>query len=207
MSRDYAKTKKAPARRNQKNKSGGAIPGWVLFFSGVAFTLFGQLLFKLLVTGQPTSEVPSSTNKTVVVNAVPEARKPTITFHNTLKNMEVDVSDDKLAAVANPVTGPAPTAETTTNNKPDNKTETSAPPPAQFNSYLQAGSFKTSTDAEEHRAKLSMLGVRSQLEIKKNADGNTYYRVVTPSFNSASELDKARKTLNSAKIPTITLKR
>lgn len=206
MSRDYAKTKNKPAKRNQKNKSGGAIPGWVLFFSGVVLTLFVQLLFKLMITGQPAINTDKTKAPSATVSAAPEARKPTITFHNSLKNMEVNVSDDKLTPVKNPVTGTVATPKTNTEAQAITKQETITTTP-HFTSYLQAGSFKTNKDAEEHRAKLSLLGVRSQIEIKKNTDGNTYYRVVTPNFNSANELDKARKLLNAEKIPTITLKR
>lgn len=206
MSRDYGKTKKAPAKRNHKNKSGGTIPGWVLFFSGVAVTLFAQLFFKLATTDSATA--PTSTHNkpaSTLSSSKPEARKPAITFHNTLKNMEVDVDSDDKTPVTQPATGVTPKPATTTEAEKAKIAEEK--PAAKYNYYLQAGSFKTEQDAEEHRAKLSMLGIRTQLEVKKNSDGNNYYRIVTPTFTSASELEKARKMLNDAKVPSITLKR
>lgn len=204
MSHDYGKdkNKKKPARRNQKNSGRQPLPGWVWFFSGVAVTLFAQLLVHLATVDAPAPAIATNTN---AAGAEPAHKKPTINFYNQLKTMEVKVPGEETApAPIQPVTGEKKeTAETTTATA---KTPDAPAKPA-YSYALQAGSYKTAADADEQRAALSLLGVKANIETKANADGKTYYRLMVGPFTSATELEKARATLSNNSVPSITVKR
>ncbi len=208
MSYDYGKdkNKKKPAKKNQKTSGRPAIPGWVMFFSGVAFTLFGQFLFHLTQVDAPAQ---TTNPENPVVNAEePTHTKPTINFYNQLKTMEVKIPGNETRA---PETTAQPAAESTTQSVTDTTANVDASktekPAIAVNQFLQAGSYKSAADADEQRAALSLLGVKSSTETKANADGSTYYRVMVGPFTSATDLEKARSTLNNNNVPTITIKR
>lgn len=196
MSHDYGKSKsKRTTKKNTKNTK-QALPAWVLFVSGIVFTLLVQLAFHLITSDKKVNTTPEKD-----AQAQPEhaAKKPTINFYNQLKKMEVKVpSAEQDVKPIVPVTGdkkePSPELKV-------------AEKPAPYNYVLQAGSFRSTADADEQRASLSMLGLKSSIEVKANTDGTHFYRVIVGPFTSASELDKARTTLKNNNTPSITIKR
>jgi cell division protein FtsN len=204
MSHDYGKNKKKPVKRNQKSSQRASLPGWVFFFSGVAFTLFAQLLIKLALTDAPVATTANQPN--TVVTTEPAVRKPAINFYNQLKTMEVKVPlENTSKPVINPVTGKqSSTAATSTS---PGKTAATEPAKTSFRQALQVGSYKTQEDAESQRAKLSLLGIKSTVEVKPNPAGGNYYRVITSTYTSAIELDKARNALKAQGMASITVKR
>jgi cell division protein FtsN len=196
MSHDYGKAKnKKPTKKNTKN-SKQPLPAWVLFGSGVVFTLFAQLLFHFATSDTQVNTTPE---KAAITKQEDAPKKPTINFYNQLKKMEVKVpaNQEEVKAIV-PVTGE--TKEITTDSNIAEK-------PAPYNYVLQAGSYRSTADADEQRASLSMLGLKSSIEVKANSDGTNYYRVMVGPFTSASELDKARTTLKNNNTPSITVKR
>ena len=205
MSHDYGKSKnrKKPAKKNQRVNQRVQVPGWILFGSGVAFAFFAQFLFHV-ATVKPDKS--GKNNHAVNVQEKPEPKKPTINFYNQLKNMDVPVPSGSNKNQGKAVTG---------NNKPDNTTVTESrsattsdnKSKSDFNQMLQAGSYKTHADADEQRAALSLLGMKTSIEVKPNVDGTTYYRVIIGPFSSAIELEKARSILNRNNVPTITVRR
>lgn len=206
MSYDYGKNKKKPAaKKNHKTSSRQPLSGWVLFFSGVAFTLFGQFLFHLTQVDTPAQ---TSHPENTATGQEPAHKKPTINFYNQLKTMEVKVpaNDAKKPDITNqPAVESTTQAISETTTSPGNsKIEKAVAVPQQF---LQAGSFKSREDADQHRAELLLLGVTASIETKNNADGTSLYRVIIGPFTSATELSKARSTLLSNNIPTLTIKR
>ena len=196
MSHDYGKSKKKkPSKKNTKN-SNPPLPAWVLFGSGVVFTLFAQLLFHFATSDTKVNTTPE---KSAITKQEDTPKKPTINFYNQLKKMEVKVpANQQEARPIVPVTGE--TKKSSTNN---NTAEKSAP----YNYVLQAGSYRSTADADEQRASLSLLGLKSSIEVKPNTGGTNYYRVMVGPFTSASELDKARTTLKNNNTPSITVKR
>ena len=98
MSHDFAKEKSAKAKRkrspkNNKNTNSQTsaprrVPAWLLFFSGVACTLFIQLFIHL-------AQIPPSNNS----NATEIIKKPTQTqpkfiFYDDLKTQKVEVNPE-----------------------------------------------------------------------------------------------------------------
>jgi cell division protein FtsN len=208
MSYDYAKdkNKKKPVKKNQKSSGRQPIPGWIMFFSGVAFTVFAQFLFHLTQVDTPAQT--TNPENSVAGMEEPAHKKPTINFYNQLKTMEVKVPGDESET---PETSVQPAAESVTQAATDATAKTDAvnteKTEATVKQFLQAGSYKSAADADTQRAALSLLGVKSGTETKTNADGITYYRVMVGPFTSATELEKARSTLNSNNVPTMTVKR
>lgn len=80
-----------------------------------------------------------------------------------------------------------------------------APPPQsagkQGTYYLQAGAFRSTSDAEAMKARLLMLGMSAQIEAAQ-INGTTLHRVRVGPFQGLDEMNKARSRLGSEKIET-----
>jgi len=59
---------------------------------------------------------------------------------------------------------------------------------------VQAGAYRTAEDAEQQRAKLSLMGLQSKLSERDQA-GRLVYRVRLGPFDKRDEADKARERL------------
>lgn len=187
MSHDFAK--KNSQKKSSKKRSNAAarkpeprrlLPGWVLFFSGVAFTLFAQFLWHLAQVDTQTT--PADTAKVDAPKAQPKKdprKRPDIKFYDQLKNQEVRVPDDVVA---------------------EREQES-------YNYALQAGSFKNSADANQQRAEIMLLGLTAKIETRKSESGTTWHRVIVGPFTSRSKLSKARSTLLNNNIQAMKIKR
>ncbi len=196
MSHDFAKKKaaKSPKKRGATAPKAGAprrLPGWVYFFSGVAITLFGQFLVELArvdTSGQGDLEPTARPNiRWIDENAdssnaeqEPASKRPTLKFYDTLKEMEVEVSDEVVAQREQ----------------------------ADYNYALQAGSFKKMQDADQLRAEIILMGLDVNIEQRVSKEsGTTWHRVIVGPFTSRSSLAKARSMLANNDIRTIKIKR
>ena len=79
-------------------------------------------------------------------------------------------------------------------------------PPSQagvdpFNYFIQAGAFRTPEDAEQQRAKLSLLGFQSRVTEREQA-GRTVYRVRLGPFDKKDEADKIKERLDGNAVDT-----
>ncbi len=70
-----------------------------------------------------------------------------------------------------------------------------------FNYFIQAGAFRTPEDAEQQRAKLSLLGMQAKVTEREQA-GRTVYRVRLGPFDKKDDADKAKERLDSNSIET-----
>jgi hypothetical protein len=70
---------------------------------------------------------------------------------------------------------------------------------------LQAGSFRASTDADQRRAALILMGLDVSIEEVKVA-GDDWHRVMVGPFDSQLERNRAQNKLAQAEIPTISIK-
>lgn len=87
--------------------------------------------------------------------------------------------------------------------KPDTKAD--AAPTAgvvdPFNYFIQAGAFRTPEDAEQQRAKLSLMGFQAKVT-EREQSGRTVYRVRLGPFDKKDEADKTKEKLDSQLIET-----
>lgn len=172
------------SRGATRGNSGGT-PTWVVFCAGALCGGFLTFLIFLGGVGSSQSENGQDKKNTAVAPkpAKPEKKTTTDTqfdFFTLLPEREVIV--------------------------PDEQPRDSAPSNEQYNYILQAGSFKTTKDADRRRAELLLLGLDAKTEAVQ-ANGDTWHRVYVGPFTSRSKLSKARSTLISEGIETLVLKR
>jgi cell division protein FtsN len=73
----------------------------------------------------------------------------------------------------------------------------SDPPADPFTYYVQAGSYSGSDEAEQQRAKLSMMGNEARIS-EREVNGRTMYRVRLGPFSDKDQAEEARTSLAGA---------
>jgi cell division protein FtsN len=70
-----------------------------------------------------------------------------------------------------------------------------------FSYFIQAGAFRTPEDAEQQRAKLSLIGFQAKVT-EREQSGRTVYRVRLGPFDKKEEADKTKEKLDGNSIET-----
>lgn len=70
-----------------------------------------------------------------------------------------------------------------------------------FSYFIQAGAFRTPEDAEQQRAKLSLIGFQAKVT-EREQSGRTVYRVRLGPFDKKDEADKTKEKLDGNAIET-----
>jgi len=97
------------------------------------------------------------------------------------------IGDLAKARLANPQPTPAPAA---------------APSGADpFNYFVQVGAFRTPEDAEQQRAKISLMGLEAKVT-EREQSGRTVYRVRLGPFDKKDDADKAKERLDASGVET-----
>ena len=86
-----------------------------------------------------------------------------------------------------------------TEAKPDSVSSSSGVDP--FSYFIQAGAFRTPEDAEQQRAKLSLLGFQARVT-EREQSGRTVYRVRLGPFLKKDEADKTKERLDAYAVET-----
>ncbi len=129
-------------------------------------------------------------------NAQKKDHQPVFDFYTLLPESEVTVS----IAEPEPVAVPAKTQS----GKPDQKpAATATTKPKKY--LLQAGSFRSSKDAERLRAQLLLEGLTPKVEKVSVGGGETWHRVQLGPFTDRSSLQNAQKVLASQNIDSLLL--
>ncbi|MGH1484909.1 MAG: SPOR domain-containing protein [Cellvibrionaceae bacterium] len=197
MTQDFAKTKRATQRRktaSSKSRSSSAqprknghrktansnkAPAWAWLVIGLLLAALITLLIYL--ANQPKQD--QSNTQTTTEAPKPTNNKPPqprFDFYQILKEQEVEV--------------------------PDRSGEIAAATPENLTYFLQAGSFKNKSDANELRAQLLLTNLEASIEAA-NSSGTTWHRVVVGPFKSRSKMAKARSILASKNLSPLLLKR
>jgi cell division protein FtsN len=179
MNHDFAKQPKATPKNKKVRKS--QVPGWVWLFIGIVTGVFISFLGYLadITPDTAAQQTAAKANKTK-----PAAKQTTTTqfdFYTLLPGKEVIV--------------------------PMEREEPSSEPSETTVYILQAGSFKTTGEADRLRAKLILLGLDARVEEVSVAGGDLWHRVQVGPFNDLSTLTSARSTLADQGIETLLLKR
>jgi cell division protein FtsN len=158
--------------------------------------------------GQPVPQ----TAQTAPPNTAPGQSSAPATQPNAPSGMlqEPQIVEVPPNVASTPTNGAAPAPQTQT---PANKPPLLAnvPPPAssanganaQANAgyFLQVGSYKTASDAEQQRARLAFQGFESKVT-QRVAGGATYYRVRIGPFSKFEDMNVTRQRLSEAGIDT-----
>jgi cell division protein FtsN len=187
-----AKKKRRKAGRKTRKKTNDSLPGWTYMLVGlaigltVAFAIYvndrkqpgqSRVAPALAVPAEPASSIPEA------VADEPE-RGITFDFYELLPTLDVEIFEDERAPARS--TAPAHVSQ-----------------PGIY--ILQAGSFKSLTDANRRKAEIALLGVRSEIK-KGNVASGTVYRVYTDPMEEPAEVNRVSNQLTSAGIE-IMLKR
>jgi len=185
----------------KKNKSQSApLPGWVWMATGLFIGLFVAFLVHLKdnypalslpateksdrKSSRDTREVRKTTQDTI-----PAAPKTQYDFYTILPEMEIAVPD---------------------NGADESNPEATAPFKHDSQFILQAGSFKTLSQADQMKASLALLGVEASIQSvtidNTNNGATTWHRVRLGPYDSFSQMNKIRSRLRRNNIEALLLK-
>lgn len=168
---------KKPAPRSAPRSQ---VPGWVWLFTGSI--LGGFIVFLIYLADQPADPAAASTQLNKEKSPAP-LPKPKVewTFYEKLPRQQVKVK----------------TEEKTANHSNTQNIEY----------LLQAGSFRSDSDADSLRAQLLLLDLKAYVEKAVPRPNETWFRVLVGPFSSRSQMAKARQALLSNNIEALVLKR
>jgi cell division protein FtsN len=184
-------------RRGARRSGSGGIPAWFWFIGGILIGL--GMAVMLVIKGYvpeirqhlpavddnsaDTSEVAAEGEETA------EPKKPRYDFFTVLPEMEVVVPEQELNRKADT---PEPLTDKPANSAPDNY-------------ILQVGSFRNTSDAEQLKAQLALLGSIATVQ-KVTVNDETWYRVRIGPFADARAANEMRRTLANNQIETVVMK-
>lgn len=179
-----------------------AVPFWVWFLAGVvAGVALSAVAFQqgwvpeLRGERVPQPDAlaePAPAGDAGVRPAVEAERKPQFDFYTLLPEMETVIPTEEIRREAEkPAANESVTPE--------------AAPAGSSRLFLQAGSFRSTPEAEQMKAKLALFGMRAQV-VPVTVNGADWFRVRVGPFDDARALDSARATLEANGISTIALR-
>jgi len=203
--KDYS-TKKSPRPRHARR--GGS--GFFWFVTGAVVGAFGVGLAWTLQDQTPPPPPPSSPQ----TQAKPPT-KPRFVFHQLLPELKVSVPDEEPSNATSPPPRPLPKshqqkessrAATPPRPRKTAKMEKPKKSAAGGASYLvQVASLRKASDAEQLKAKLALLGIRSNIQ-RVTIKGKDYHRVRAGPYRGRQEMNQTRALLSSNGLQGIAIK-
>ena len=188
------RTSQAKMRPNGGGGSGKQVPWWIWFLGGLFCGLGLSALVLMKQWAPQLRGGEAQVAKPAAPADAPAANpdKPKYDFYSVLPEMEVVVPDAEVKSAA------------TTPATPDPQTATAA---GAQRYMLQAGSFRTSADADALKAKLTLMGVGAPVTVQNvNVNGTEYFRVRLGPFADLRGVDGAKRSLESNGINAIALR-
>lgn len=145
-------------------------------------------------------EAPATDTEAAV--AAPAAVPAPLASPAKTSGAKAQVSSDPLGDLAKARSAAKPDSKTDSRTdvaKADPSVATSSADP--FSYFIQAGAFRTPEDAEQQRAKLSLIGFQARVTEREQA-GRTVYRVRLGPFDKKDDADKAKEKLDGNAIET-----
>ncbi len=177
-------SRKAAYRASKKNTSN--VPAWVWMFTGIVTGLFIAFLMKLAPNAVDVSELQETTQAPAEST---EEHKAVFDFYTLLPESEILIPGSSNNTIST------------------RSTETTKKPPTKTNVYLlQAGSFRSASDADRLRAQLTLEGLDVKIQKVTIRGSETWHRVQVGPFNNTTRLEQARKTLSKLNINPLPLK-
>jgi len=172
-------------KRNTRNASQQQNLPWGPMLLSFAVGLFVMFLVHLKDNVEPENRDTAKSSK-------PKAEKksktvePTFEFYSLLPEMEVVVDRPKQAIVT------SPTQKKVLNRSDD-----------EVNYLLQVGSFRKSSDADAHKAKLAFLGIESKVQTVTIDNKDTWHRVQVGPIIGRKKADAVKSQLLKNKIDSL----
>lgn len=185
------------ARRKTTRRGRQGSPAWLWLLSGVLIGLgLAYYLWSKGFIPQPQPEpAQAEESATPAIDAggdevAPAARQPgksPYDFFTVLPEMEVVVPEQELSGRTRPEEAPTTPADDTGNY------------------ILQVGSFRESSDAEQLRARLALLGITARTQSVTVNDA-TWHRVRVGPVSGVRQADEMRKQLADNGIESLVMK-
>ncbi len=212
MSRDYKSSK---STKNNKKSSGALFLGILI---GYALGLMSAIAIWMYISESPSPflapEKKTVSNKTVFdpikspidsqlvkakENAIAEVdTKNKFDFYDILPGVDEPAFEQAPKPVAQVPTPIAPPISPTITPQPKKSVES-----IQMEHYfLQAGSFRSTNDAENQKAKLALLGVVADIQSADLAEKGIWYRVRVGPFIRMTKVEEVRASLQLNGIDT-----
>lgn len=179
------------ATRKKRKAGGGSGFGW--FIGGIVIGL-GAAAFLFTRGFMPAGEAPEPAQTTIDDRSEPgllddeeEERASGYDFFTVLPEMEVVVPEREL--------------------EPDSPSQAATPAAGDGAELyvLQAGSFRSSADADQMKAQLALLGAVANIQTV-TVDGQTWHRVRVGPVRGTQEVNQLRRQLRDNGIDTLVLK-
>ena len=190
-----------------KQQRGGTLLGLII---GALIGLGGALAVAVYVTKVPVPFMNKNQPRSAETDAA-EAKKNKDWDPNVpLAGKNAVKPAPAASAPINPKTSTDPLgdlakakSEGKADTKPDVKPDVASSTPGAdpFSYFIQAGAFRTPEDAEQQRAKLSLLGFQAKVT-EREQSGRTVYRVRLGPFDKKDEADKVKEKLDGNSIET-----
>jgi cell division protein FtsN len=202
MTRDYAKKPRSTGRSQGRSSSAPPprkpLPPWLWLLAGLTVGLFVAFLVYLKQPGQPVAKAPVAREaarpaaKPVAKPAPQPAPKPepkpaegppklSYDFYKILPEYEVVIPEEDLK-----------------------KPEVVGAPATRF--VVQAGSFRSSGDAERRKAELALLGLVAKVQTVTVDGKDTWHRVQLGPYQGVREVDRARRLLQDNNVSFIVVR-
>jgi len=198
MPKDYAKT---PRPENSRS-----LPGWLWMLAGLGIGLFIALLVyinnntandhktdlsttlnRMLDEGAKASRAAREKTKAKVAEVIKETR-PKFDFYTILPELEVAIPEEELI------------------QKTHSSKKTATKKNESIRYTLQAGSFRSPTQADRLKAQLALQGIVANIQPVKINDNDTWYRVRIGPLYDIDTLNRTRKRLRENNIASIVVK-
>ncbi len=188
----------ARTRRRRRRTTTRKSPPWIWAVTGllaglfVAFLVFLQMqpAGEVLVEEPRALDIPTETEAHDVRKQkpapVPPPPKPRFDFYNLLPEMEVIVQDEEIKGT------------------PSKEGVKRVEQPGTY--LLQAGSFRSHTQADQLRAKLALLGLETSIQSVSVNSKQAWHRVRVGPFLNLSDLNQARSLLKKNGIDAILIR-
>ena len=208
-------------RRGSGTKASSGIPAWFWLLGGIfiglgtAVALMFRGYLPEMKDHTPEIDQPvASASSTALISdkeQPKEPEKPRFDFFTVLPEMEVVVPEQELqrkaaansaaqpaANTSSPETAPASNATASTN-------QAGATAVAADSYILQVGSFQNSSEAEQMKAQLAMIGFSANVQTV-NVDGQSWHRIRVGPFDGAREAEDMRRMLTDNQFTPLVMK-
>lgn len=184
-------SKPTPRQRQNQQRQ---VPGWVWLFTGVVTGVFITFLYHLAELRFNPDKPAQAQKVESAAKVTPEAteKAPRFDFYAVLPKMEVIVPKSEDDTRAN--------APQKTNVAPQNRNH------GDEQYMLQAGSFRSSEDADRRRATLILQGYSVRVQPVELPSGDTWHRVMIGPFSNINALHKAQDKMASVGVETLPIK-
>ena len=196
--------------RHQVRRRGLLVIGLVLI--GLGGSIFGYIKSNKQEIAVATQAEPSElsiASPLEASSALPSPPKPKYDFYTVLPERKLVIPHSELQQrqrVSTRDLDPINPQIVTMTTKPSIETAAAPSKQASKRYLIQAGSFRSYSEADRAKAAIAMLGIRARIEKGTDADGNIWNRVRLGPYEDPAQMQAMRERLKENGIDAIAVK-